>query len=142
MRRYVFMSLLLTALLVPRYLHAAHGISMDGKLKYPADFARFDYVATEAKKGGSLTLHALGSFDKMNPFTLKGNAPYGLNSLVFETLDGCEPGRTLCRIWPDRQRYRTGRGPDVGDLYPGRTRPLFRRQPRHRWRMCSFPWRP
>ena len=86
MRRYIYVSLLLTALLVPLRLHAAHGISMDGKLKYPADFKQFDYVAPEAKKGGDLTLHDLGSFDKMNPFTLKGNVPFGLDSLVFETL--------------------------------------------------------
>lgn len=67
-------------------LHAAHGISIDGKLKYPAGFARFDYVSPQAAKGGQLLLHDLGSFDKMNPFTLKGTAPAGLEELVFETL--------------------------------------------------------
>ena len=66
--------------------YAAHGISIDGKLKYPADFKRFDYTAESAKKGGALVLHDLGSFDKMNPYTLKGSAPSGLDSLVFETL--------------------------------------------------------
>ena len=86
MRRYAILSLLLFAVLVPLRLHAAHGISIDGKLKYPSGFTHFDYVAPEAKKGGSLTLHDLGAFDKMNPFTLKGNSPYGLDSLVFETL--------------------------------------------------------
>ncbi len=65
---------------------AAHGISMDGKLKYPPDFKRFEYTSPAALKGGSLVLHDLGSFDKMNPFTLKGTAPFGLDSLVFETL--------------------------------------------------------
>jgi len=65
---------------------AAHGISIDGKLKYPENFKRFDYASDEARKGGTLVLHDLGSFDKMNPFTLKGSAPAGLDSLVFETL--------------------------------------------------------
>ncbi len=65
---------------------AAHGISIDGKLKYPPDFKQFDYTSPVAHKGGSLVLHDLGSFDKMNPFTLKGTAPFGLDSLVFETL--------------------------------------------------------
>lgn len=65
---------------------AAHGISIDGTLKYPADFSGFDYTSADAKKGGELVLHSLGSFDKMNPFTLKGSAPDGLNQLVFETL--------------------------------------------------------
>jgi microcin C transport system substrate-binding protein len=31
-------------------------------------------------------LHDLGSFEKMNPFTLKGAAPHGLSPYVFETL--------------------------------------------------------
>ncbi|MBE9520430.1 MAG: hypothetical protein IME97_04810, partial [Proteobacteria bacterium] len=52
---------------------AAHGISIDGKLKYPADFKHFDYASDEARKGGTLVLHDLGSFDKMNPYTLKGS---------------------------------------------------------------------
>ncbi|KPK30426.1 MAG: peptide ABC transporter substrate-binding protein [Nitrospira bacterium SG8_35_1] len=65
---------------------AAHGISIDGKLKYPPDFKRFDYTSSQARKGGALVLHDLGSFDKMNPFTLKGSAPSGLDNLVFETL--------------------------------------------------------
>lgn len=70
----------------PLVLHAGHGISIDGNLKYPAGFEQFDYVSGHAVKGGTMVLHDLGSFDKMNPFTLKGNAPYGLGSLVFETL--------------------------------------------------------
>jgi microcin C transport system substrate-binding protein len=65
---------------------AAHGVSIDGVLKYPADFVRFDYTSDKAVKGGSLLLHDLGSFDKMNPFTLKGSPPDGLDTFVFETL--------------------------------------------------------
>ncbi|MBW2470946.1 MAG: ABC transporter substrate-binding protein [Deltaproteobacteria bacterium] len=65
---------------------AAHGISIDGKLKYKPGFKQFDYTSEQARKGGSLILHDLGSFDKMNPYTLKGSAPSGLNNLVFETL--------------------------------------------------------
>ncbi len=64
----------------------AHGVSIDGTLKYPADFKTFDYVSEQAVKGGTLNLHDLGSFDKMNPFTLKGSPPAGLATLVFETL--------------------------------------------------------
>ena len=65
---------------------AAHGISIDGKLKYKPDFKQFDYASENAEKGGVLVLHDLGSFDKMNPFTLKGSPPSGLDNLVFETL--------------------------------------------------------
>jgi len=67
-------------------LWATHGISIDGKLKYGSDFKQFDYVSENAKKGGKLQLHDNGSFDKMNPFTLKGTAPFGLEMFVFEPL--------------------------------------------------------
>lgn len=67
-------------------LQAAHGISIDGILKYPSDFQQFDYVSKDAVKGGELALYDIGSFDKMNPFTLKGIAPFGLDLLVFEQL--------------------------------------------------------
>jgi microcin C transport system substrate-binding protein len=77
---------LLSALLFPAVLFAAHGVSIDGKLKYPPGFTHFDYTQPDAPKGGILTLHDLGGFDKMNPFTLKGSAPFGLDTLVFEPL--------------------------------------------------------
>ncbi|MBF0620869.1 MAG: ABC transporter substrate-binding protein [Magnetococcales bacterium] len=68
-------------------LFAAHGLSLDGPLNYPADFKNFSYTEPDkAKIGGTLTLHSLGGFDKMNPFTLKGMAPDLLGTLVFETL--------------------------------------------------------
>ncbi len=67
-------------------LQAAHGVSIDGSLKYSTDFKQFDYVSGDAVKGGKLSLHALASFDKMNPFTLKGTAPFGIDMFVFEPL--------------------------------------------------------
>ncbi|MBF0417121.1 MAG: ABC transporter substrate-binding protein [Magnetococcales bacterium] len=84
-RRYL---LFVLALLLPlaSQAMAAHGISLDGTLKYPADFKGFDYTSPEAKPGGTLNLHALGGFDKMNPFTLKGSHPDLLSPLVFEHL--------------------------------------------------------
>lgn len=65
---------------------AAHGVSLDGQVKYPRDFSHFEYAAPEASKGGTLILHDIGSFDKLNPFTLKGEAPLALESLVFDSL--------------------------------------------------------
>ena len=76
----------LLACMLPSRGHAAHGVSIDGILKYPKNFKQFDYVDPAALRGGNLNLHDLGSFDKMNPFTLKGNAPSGLSNYVFETL--------------------------------------------------------
>lgn len=67
-------------------LRADHGVSLDGQLKYSKDFSHFSYVNPDAPKGGKVALEAIGSFDKMNPYTLKGTAPFGLEFLVFETL--------------------------------------------------------
>ncbi|WP_163336665.1 extracellular solute-binding protein [Desulfopila sp. IMCC35008] len=64
----------------------AHGLSIDGNLKYPAGFEYFEYTSAKAQKGGDLVLHDIGTFDKLNPFTLKGEAPWGLDLLVFESL--------------------------------------------------------
>ncbi len=85
MQYYIFL-LISSLLFAPGSVFAAHGVSIDGKLKYPASFTRFSYTSPMAVKGGRLVLHDLGGFDKMNPFTLKGSPPFGLDSFVFETL--------------------------------------------------------
>ncbi len=78
--------LVLSISLCPSSALAAHGVSIDGRLKYPADFRRFEYTSERAQQGGDLVLHEQGSFDNMNPFILRGNAPAGLETLVFESL--------------------------------------------------------
>ncbi|MDR3450407.1 MAG: extracellular solute-binding protein [Alphaproteobacteria bacterium] len=64
---------------------AANGIALHGDPKYPDGFAHFDYVNPDAPKGGTLHLSALGTFDTINPYTLKGMAADGAGA-VFETL--------------------------------------------------------
>ena len=63
----------------------AHGFSMYGDLKYPAGFPHFQYVNPEAPKGGDVKLAAIGTFDTLNPFVLKGVPAVGLGN-VFDTL--------------------------------------------------------
>ena len=68
---------------------AAHGYALWGTLKYPANFAHFDYVNASAPKGGELRLVSnlrTSTFDKYNPFTIKGSAPAYLAQLMFDTL--------------------------------------------------------
>jgi microcin C transport system substrate-binding protein len=68
---------------------ASHGYALWGTLKYPADFAQFDYVNPQAPKGGELRLVSnlrVSTFDKYNPFTIKGTAPAYLSSLMFDSL--------------------------------------------------------
>ncbi|MBF0190553.1 MAG: ABC transporter substrate-binding protein [Magnetococcales bacterium] len=83
--RHLLSVLCLLGLLL-NHAEADHGLSLDGVLKYPHDFKGFDYTSPQAKPGGTLNLHALGSFDKMNPYTLKGSAPDLLEPLIFEHL--------------------------------------------------------
>ena len=68
---------------------AAHGYALWGELRYPADFRHFAYVNPQAPKGGELRLVSnlrVSTFDKYNPFTLRGNAPAYLSSLMFDSL--------------------------------------------------------
>lgn len=88
--------------LLPAPLHAQtagvdtgrlHGLSIFGNLKYQPGFTHFDYAAPDAPKGGTLSQTpstgaynaSLLSFDTLNGFILKGNAPPGLD-YVFDTL--------------------------------------------------------
>jgi len=53
---------------------------------YAPEFKAFRYVNPDAPRGGTLTLDGFGSFDKLNPFTLKGVVAAGVGSLMFDTL--------------------------------------------------------
>lgn len=64
----------------------AHAMAWGTQPKYPPDFRYFDYVNPGAPKGGTVTLDGFGSFDKLNPFTLKGVSAAGVELLMFETL--------------------------------------------------------
>lgn len=70
-------------------LWAAHGYALWGDLKYAANFSQFDYVNPKAPKGGELRLVSnlrVSTFDKYNPFTIKGSAPAYLADLMFDSL--------------------------------------------------------
>ncbi|WPC65015.1 extracellular solute-binding protein [Rhodoferax ferrireducens] len=70
-------------------LWAAHGYALWGDLKYSANFSHFDYVNPNAPKGGELRLVSnlrVSTFDKYNPFTIKGSAPAYLADLMFDSL--------------------------------------------------------
>ena len=68
---------------------AAHGYALWGELKYPENFSHFDYVNPQAPKGGELRMVSglrVSTFDKFNPFTIKGSAPAYLANLMFDSL--------------------------------------------------------
>ncbi len=66
----------------------SHGLSIFGELKYPPDFAHFDYVNPNAPKGGKVSQVGPGgtlTFDSFNQFILKGDRAQGLD-LLYDTL--------------------------------------------------------
>lgn len=62
-----------------------HGMAMHGEPKYKAGFPNLDYVDPKAPKGGQITSAAIGTFDNLNGFVLKGIAAAGLG-LIYDTL--------------------------------------------------------
>jgi len=65
--------------------HPTHGLSIHGDLKYGPGFRHFDYANPRAPKGGGVTLRAIGTFDNLNPFILKGVPAAGIGN-TFDTL--------------------------------------------------------
>ena len=89
MRTVLSFLLLVSFLLQSDGALAAHAFALYDNPKYPAGFTHFSYVNPDAPKGGVLYLSnpdRRTSFDKFNPFSLKGVAAAGLSDLMFETL--------------------------------------------------------
>ncbi len=92
MRKFTFSSLLLSVVAAAGFsgpARADHAFSLYDTPKYPAGFTHFDYFNPDAPKRGTLYLanpDRRTSFDKFNPFSLKGVAAAGVSTLMFETL--------------------------------------------------------
>ena len=66
-----------------------HAFSAYGAPKYGPGFTHFDYVNPDAPKRGTLTLRnpdRRTSFDKLNPWTVRGSAPAGIALWMVESL--------------------------------------------------------
>ena len=77
----------LTCLAAPS--QSAHAYAQFGDIKYGPDFRHFSYVNPSAPKGGEIRMvppTRPTNFDKFNPFTLRGTAPYGIAGLMVESL--------------------------------------------------------
>jgi microcin C transport system substrate-binding protein len=105
--------------------HAATtpGMSLFGDLKYGPDFKHFDYVNPEAAKGGTMRFSAIGTYDTLNPFVVKGVPAAGIG-LIFDTLmdrSADEPGSDY------------GLVAETVDLAPDRLSVLFTLRPQARF---------
>ena len=78
----------------------AHGISTFGELRLPADFPHLLYVNPDAPKGGEISQWAPGTFDSVNPYTIKG-VPVALGQIFYESLlsgTADEIGASYCHL--------------------------------------------
>jgi len=64
-----------------------HGLALFGDLKYPAQFAHFDYADPHAPKGGAARQAAFGTYDNFNLVLagLKGSLVAGID-LIYDSL--------------------------------------------------------
>src|SRR5437773_5148460 len=78
-------ALLCCALATAALAAGTYGLSLFGELKYGPDFKNFDYVNPNAPKGGTMKFSAIGTYDTLNGFVVKGVAAVDLGR-IFDTL--------------------------------------------------------
>jgi len=72
----------------PGMAQPAHGIAMYGEPALPPDFVSLPHANPDAPKGGRIVFGESGGFDSLNPYILRGRAPWGVGLLTVETLLG------------------------------------------------------
>lgn len=76
----------------PAKAEVLYALAMHGSPKYNADFTQLDYANAAAPKGGALRQAAIGTFDSLNPFAIKGKPAQGL-SFIHD--------RLMARVWDE-----------------------------------------
>src|SRR5262249_36729130 len=67
-----------------------HALSLIGEPQFGPDFTHFDWVNPSAPKGGRVRQWAMGSFDSLNPFPVKGSAAAAV-TLIYDSLMSSSP---------------------------------------------------
>jgi len=65
-----------------------HGIAMYGDPALPPDFVSLPQANPNAPQGGRLVFAETGGFDSLNPYILRGSAPWGVGLLTVQSLLG------------------------------------------------------
>lgn len=95
MKNILLLTAILTGILFPFAIARAetlYGLAMHGAPKYERGFDHLDYANPDAPKGGHLKMTAIGTFDNLNPYAIKGKAAQGLN-LYYD--------RLMARVWDE-----------------------------------------
>lgn len=64
------------------------GLAMHGEPALSPDFRHLPHVNPDAPKGGAIRFGEVGGFDSLNPFIVKGTAPWLLRGRLYESLMG------------------------------------------------------
>jgi len=94
---------------------AMPGMSLFGDLKYGPDFKNFDYANPNAPKGGTMRFSAIGTFDTLNPYVVKGVPAAGIGNIL----------DSLMRQSQDEPGSEYGLVAESADLAPDRLSVLF-----------------
>jgi microcin C transport system substrate-binding protein len=70
---------------LPAEITISHALALNGSPKYGAGFSHFDYVNPDAPKGGTITFHAVGTFDNFHRYALRGVSSAG-SSVLYDSL--------------------------------------------------------
>ena len=63
-----------------------HALAMHGAPQLLPDFKNYNYASPNALQGRTLKQAQIGSFDSLNPFSIRGNAAKNIRERVFESL--------------------------------------------------------
>ena len=63
-----------------------HALAMHGAPQLAPGFRHYNYASPNALQGRSLRQAQIGSFDSLNPFSIRGNAAKNIRERVFESL--------------------------------------------------------
>ena len=63
-----------------------HGVAVTGMPALAPGFTHLPYADPDAPRGGRMVYGEVGSFDSLNPYNIKGRAPWGVRTHVIESL--------------------------------------------------------
>lgn len=90
---YILTIVLCLAAATPAGAEILYALSMHGAPKYAPDFKSLDYVNPGAPKGGTLRQAAIGTFDSLNGFAIKGKPAQGAQQYLHD--------RLMARVWDE-----------------------------------------
>ena len=86
MFRIGFIASFFICLAAPAAWAQSHAIAMHGQPQLAENFNAYSYANPNAPQGGQLKQAQIGSFDSLNPFSIRGNAARNIRERVFESL--------------------------------------------------------